>query len=1072
MFSYVICFRASCWACVRIRGCLLFCSRFDPSSGAALEVYRTGTECAAALGLTPTQVSVIAHGKKRGTVYDRPLRFQTQTSPSSSSLPSSSSFGCVFCHTNVGALVTCADVSCQIRLHGTCATVAGCDVALVDETAAPQALDSLSKKTSPLIPSTNELSPAAAAAAVAAVADPVVDGVPHTLDSEAVAKPATVESSRKDAGHRRWRVHCAKHTTGLPARSRSAIPRGPNNMHGRGKRRRGASNGKDNSSNGSSIIGKRALFNGNGKGSTNPDNLSDMHDGGSHSPGGPVLDKTNARRCHMCQALTSQPTAVCSSRLFVSAYRNRKCTMAFCAEHIAAMGENPTEVCEAAAEGGVGWDCYRCRNLCRCFVCSRNKKVPPMAATNNHLQEASNGLPPNPKASVVRQTVNVPLTAPVTNTLPNASITASSSNSSHSNNSSYRSLVKNTSKRTRREDEGRGGSLESFQMSCHGARCAVCADFRDGPNISTDNDDGHGSSSDHSTTSAEMPNPMMACRGCHAFVHYNCLNAATKPVAGPSMSLRLFLCNVCEDTSGMTSGTVEATSDAHVVQELSSVNKGAHQVNSDEVDRNCYVCPAPGGFRFRVRMPPPDESEQQQPSYSAGQIMYIHGFCMRALLDRATPKEANQEESNGLAPETDFCCVCGDQSGVKFPCQADGQSTHSGDGNDGSNIGDSNIGGSNACGGTSNGRSNSRCAHSFHPMCALQAALAPGCCHVHSSRDSLAQRIKHLLQFSSPEDSDSLSNDHNGGASSPNGSDVTNRKNCVEPGSIHVETKEAIHVVSAAQYHYAEAILQELLWAHLPKGESGHVSSSFEALSCALRTFSNGDSSNMSSSLTNHLSAVMIEVAVSAAQNAAADQGRAVALGSAVVLSASEASLAVKILASVFEQTCLKAIEPLVPTPSRSAPHVLMCGLCHDVDDLSNLNLCPGRYCSGNENNNHNTCLKHPNQSLGGTNGDGFSLQCSSERGEDEYCANKKRRISEDGNSGSITADRRHAEDYEKHDEQPACLAVFHPACAGWAKHPGGSNALVRQGKASCVLEQLVGVHSMYELRVDFIVRL
>jgi hypothetical protein len=196
----------------------------------------------------------------------------------------------------------------------------------------------------------------------------------------------------------------------------------------------------------------------------------------------------------------------------------------------------------------------------------------------------------------------------------------------------------------------------------------------------------------------------------------------------------------------------------------------------------------------------------------------------------------------------------------------------------------------------------------------------------------------------------------------------------------------------------------------------------------------------------------MIEVAVSAAQNAAADHGRAVALGSAVVLSASEASLAVKILASVFEQTCLKAIEPLVPTPSRSAPHVLMCGLCHVVDDLSSLNLCPGRYCGGNENNNHNTYLKHPNQSLEGTNGDGFYLQCSSEQGEDEYGANKKRRISEDGDSGSIATEKRHAEDKQKYDEQPACVAVFHPACAGWVKHPGGSNALVRQGKTSFIL--------------------
>jgi len=1037
----------------------------------------------------------MAHGRKRGTALGYVLRFQTKASSSStSSLPPS--FGCVFCHTDVGALVTCAGDSCQIRLHGTCATVAGCNVALVDEGDLPKALNSIASKTSPVMPSTEQF-PLTVAGAAAAESVPFSESVSGIFDNAVVAEPATVEGLKKNAGQRIWRVHCVKHTTGLPARTSRAFPNGLSNASGRGKRRRGNYNSKDDA-NGTTILsgsldgisrrtlgassgsstGKRALFNGNGKGCTDDDAISTMNNGTIHLPGDHAfghgkngLDKTNAPRCHMCQARTSKPTAVCSSRIFFSPYRKRKCTFEYCADHIAAMGENPIEVFNATAEGGSGWDCYRCRNLCRCSVCIRTNKVPPMPPTNNHQQELSNGLPPNLNALTVRQLVNVPPTAPVATMLSNFS--SATSSSSTTNSSSRRN---SSSNKRARSGDGRGGPLEGFQRSCQGARCAVCAEFGDGTDTGSDNCNGHGSgnstsssSSDHASARAQMPNPIMACRMCHAFVHYHCLNAATKPVVdGPLLSARSFICNVCEDASAPASGSAETTNDVNTAQEPPFMNEEAQHRYDDEIDRNCYVCSAPGGFRFRVRMPPPDESQQQQPSSPAGNLMYVHGFCMRALLDRATPTEDGQGDSNGLAPETDFCCVCGDQGGVKFACQAAGQPTHNGNCSDGN--GDTGDAGSS---------SNSRCANSFHPMCAMQAALSPGCCHKHSSRGSLAQRLKRLLQFSHTEGSGSSTNvDGTGGALSPAGSVATSLEGCVEPNRTSSVKKGLHDVVSAAQFHYALAILEELLWAHLPIGESAHVSASFEALSCALRLFSTGDARDTSSSLTNHLSAVMIEVAVAAAQEAdAADQGRPIALENAVMLSASEASAAVKILSSVFEQACLRtwAFEPLMATPASSAPQVLMCGLCHDVDDLSKLNLCPGRQCSNSASGRRHTCSKHPNQSLEGSQGDSFCPQCSSEEVEREQSATKRRRMSENGGSiSSFSAEKNHDndddgggmhDDYEQSKERrtgptrreeeaeevPACVAVFHPACAGWVKHPGGSNALVRQGESTCI---------------------
>jgi hypothetical protein len=387
--------------------------------------------------------------------------------------------------------------------------------------------------------------------------------------------------------------------------------------------------------------------------------------------------------------------------------------------------------------------------------------------------------------------------------------------------------------------------------------------------------------------------------------------------------------------------------------------------------------------------------------------LFLHGYCTRAFLRKVK-----------LAPEGALCCACGHGGGLKHACQGDSSSL-----------------GGNGSGG---------CELSFHPMCGLAAGLAPGCCHRHSPAAALAQRLQRLLLAATPAAPASASA---GAATVVGGDDVS------EPeASAQVAPASGLGAVlsygggtawvSAAQYHLACALLGELTWAHLPRGQPD-ASPALRALAHALRRLPSHGSHGSSSSV---LSAAMVEVA-------AADRGAAEALGTAVALSAADASAAAKVLAAVLDDAWPAALLPV----GTLAPPLLTCGLCHQADDPANLNSCPGRSSSSSSSNHgllKGTCPEHPGQKLRG-NGRGYSSQCTSE----DRRAKKPRAGKDDGSAAAEDEeDEAVGEEAGPNEAQhPApgqrsssggagCSAVFHPGCAGWVRQPGGTHALVRQG--------------------------
>jgi hypothetical protein len=189
---------------------------------------------------------------------------------------------------------------------------------------------------------------------------------------------------------------------------------------------------------------------------------------------------------------------------------------------------------------------------------------------------------------------------------------------------------------------------------------------------------------------------------------------------------------------------------------------------------------------------------------------------------------------------------------------------------------------------------------------------------------------------------------------------------------------------------------------------------------------------------------------------AAADHVAAEALGTAVALSAADASAAARVLAAVLDDAWPAALLPV----GALAPPLLTCGLCHQVDDPANLNSCPGRSSSSSSSSHgfEGTCPEHPGQKLRG-NGRGYCSQCTFE----DRRAKKTRAGKDDGSAAAedeedeaVGEEAGEARDGPNgHPASPGqrsssggagCSAVFHPGCAGWVRQPGGTHALVRQG--------------------------